>query len=151
MPGEESRHNLVYWRYGEYVGLGPGAHGREVRRDRHGHGKTVRIATVNEKSPEAWTARVNAQGWGALEETELTRAEQADEVLLMGLRLAEGVDLDHLAALGDVRPSQAVIDKLSALGMLEAPCKGRLKATRAGRFVLNELVRQLSGSFEAVE
>lgn len=140
LEGQESRHNLVYWRYGDYVGIGPGAHGRETR-------VAGRFATVNEKHPETWAARVDAQGYGATEEATVSREEQADELLLMGLRLAEGVDLVRLAAISGLEPAQAVIGKLVALGMLEAPRAGRLKATRKGRFVLNELVRQLSLAF----
>ena len=141
-PGEESRHNLVYWRYGDYAGIGPGAHGREQRPE-------GRFATVAEKMPEAWAALVERQGHGLIEATPLTRAEQADELLLMGLRLTEGVDLERLARLGGVMPAPAAINRLVALGMLDAPRAGRLRATRAGRFVLNELVVQLSRSFVA--
>jgi oxygen-independent coproporphyrinogen-3 oxidase len=111
-PGEESRHNLLYWRYGEYAGIGPGAHGRIVI---GGH----RQATVTERNPEAWAARVEETGNGIVETTDLTRTEQADEMLLMGLRLSEGVDLGDLASLGGVRPDAGVIDELVALGLLE--------------------------------
>ncbi len=116
-PGEESRHNLLYWRYGEYAGVGPGAHGRLLT----GAG---RIATVTEKNPEAWVSRVEEHGHGFTEQTNLSRAEQADEMLLMGLRLREGVDLDRLAALGGLAPSKQTIDGLVGLGLLE-----RLAAT----------------------
>ena len=142
-PGEESRHNLVYWRYGDYVGLGPGAHGRETRV----HG---RFATANEKNPEAWGKLVGAQGWGGIEDTAVSPEEQADEMLLMGLRLSEGVDLARLAAISGLAPAAAAITRLAGLGMIETPAAGRLKATRRGRFVLNELVRQLSMAFEPV-
>ncbi len=111
-PGEESRHNLLYWRYGEYAGIGPGAHGRIVSAG-------YRQATVTERNPEAWAARVEETGNGIVEANDLTRAEQADEMLLMGLRLSEGVDLGDLASLGGVRPDLRVIDELVALGLLE--------------------------------
>lgn len=140
-PGQESRHNLVYWRYGDYLGLGPGAHGRETRAE-------GRIATVNERHPETWAGIVKARGRGTIETEVLTRETQADELLLMGLRLAEGVDLARLAAIGGLRPSRAVIDRLAGLGMIEMLGQGRLKATRAGRFVTNELVRQIATNFE---
>ncbi|MEZ5854456.1 MAG: radical SAM family heme chaperone HemW [Hyphomicrobiaceae bacterium] len=142
-PGNESRHNLVYWRYGSYLGLGPGAHGRELR-------PSGRHATTTERSPERWLALVQEKGTGTIEDAALTPAEQADELLLMGLRLTEGVDLARLADVGGVRPKQAVISRLVALGMLDAPAPAapRLKATTAGRFVLNEIVRQLSLAFE---
>jgi oxygen-independent coproporphyrinogen-3 oxidase len=83
-PGEESRHNLAYWRYQDYAGIGPGAHGR-----RGG------VATLRHKKPENWLDAVAEQGHGLKEERPLGTREQASEALLMGLRLAEGVD--HLA------------------------------------------------------
>src|SRR5690606_31430131 len=85
-PGAESRHNLTYWRYGDYAGIGPGAHGRLTR----GPGK---IATATERRPETWLDLVENQGHGMVEQEQLGRDEQADELLLMGLRLREGVDL----------------------------------------------------------
>ncbi len=85
-PGEESRHNLTYWRYEDYVGVGPGAHGR-----RGG------FATVRHKKPENWLAAVERNGSGVQEERALGLAEQASEALLMGLRLREGIDLPALA------------------------------------------------------
>ena len=85
-PGEESRHNLTYWRYHDYAGIGPGAHGR-----RGG------MATVRHKKPENWLAAVADKGNGLSEERALTVSEQASEALLMGLRLREGVDLADLA------------------------------------------------------
>ena len=86
-PREESRHNLTYWRYEDYVGIGPGAHGR-----RSG------MATLRHKKPENWLDAVSRNGHGLKEERPLGVAEQAAEALLMGLRLAEGVDLAALAA-----------------------------------------------------
>ncbi|QYU66059.1 radical SAM family heme chaperone HemW [Leptolyngbya sp. 15MV] len=80
-PGEESRHNLAYWRYEDYLGIGPGAHGRRG-------GK----ATLRHKKPENWLAACEAQGHGMVEETVLTSHDQAAEALLMGLRLTEGID-----------------------------------------------------------
>ena len=85
-PGEESRHNLAYWRYQDYAGVGPGAHGR-----RGG------VATMRHKKPENWLGAVAEQGHGIKEERVLGRHEQASEALLMGLRLAEGLDLASLA------------------------------------------------------
>jgi oxygen-independent coproporphyrinogen-3 oxidase len=85
-PGEESRHNLTYWRYRDYAGIGPGAHGR-----RGG------VATLRHKKPENWLEAVAAKGHGLKEELNLGIAEQASEALLMGLRLAEGVDLAALS------------------------------------------------------
>jgi oxygen-independent coproporphyrinogen-3 oxidase len=85
-PGEESRHNLAYWRYQDYAGIGPGAHGR-----RGG------MATVRHKKPENWLEAVAAQGHGISENRALGPCEQASEAMLMGLRLSEGVDLSQLA------------------------------------------------------
>ena len=87
-PGAESRHNLTYWRYGEYVGVGPGAHGRFVENGR-------RVVTVTERVPETWANLVEAKGHGVTGGELLSRSEEADEFLLMGLRLAEGIDLDR--------------------------------------------------------
>jgi putative oxygen-independent coproporphyrinogen III oxidase len=125
-PGQESQHNLLYWRYGEYAGIGPGAHGRLLPSPRPswGEGAVRRLATVAEKNPEAWAALVEANGHGFTEMTEVSRAEQADEMLLMGLRLREGIDLDRLAALGGVRPSTEALTHLQGLGMIEI-AKGR--------------------------
>ena len=80
----------------------------------------ARHATSTERNPEAWAARVEEHGHGFTESTPLTRAEEADEMLLMGLRLAEGLNLDRLAEIGGVRPGAAAIAELSNLGMLEA-------------------------------
>jgi oxygen-independent coproporphyrinogen-3 oxidase len=140
-PGEESRHNLVYWRYGHYIGLGPGAHGREPRAD-------GRTATLAERAPEVWLRRVRERGTGTVEAELLSREAQADEMLLMGLRLAEGISLARLAAIGGVRPAAEAIERLARLGMVECAGGDRLRATRQGRFVLNEVVRQLAIAFE---
>jgi oxygen-independent coproporphyrinogen-3 oxidase len=145
-PGEESRHNLTYWRYGEYVGCGPGAHGRLGF-------SFVRHATSTEPHPERWVERVEREGHGWVEATALSRAEEADEQLLMGLRLAEGVDLDRLSREGGAAPSAAAVAEMSALGFIEffdgARGEKRVRATHKGRFVLNEIVLRLALSFEA--
>src|SRR5690606_15850530 len=85
-PGAESRHNLVYWRYGQYVGVGPGADGRFGEDGR-------RIGTFAERMPERWLDLVELKGHGVIGGEILTRSEEADEFLLMGLRLVEGIDL----------------------------------------------------------
>src|SRR5690606_3084786 len=87
-PGAESRHNLVYWRGDEYAGIGPGAHGRLEDGNR-------RIATATEKKPETWLMRVETIGHGLIVDEALTNDERADEYLLMGLRLTEGIDLER--------------------------------------------------------
>lgn len=139
-PGEESRHNLLYWRYGEYAGIGPGAHGRVVI-------DGTRRAIVTERQPERWAARVEADGHGIAESNTLTRAEEADEALLMGLRLVEGLDLDHLAELTGLAPRPERVAELVQLGVLERCETSHLRATAAGRVVLNEIVRQLASAF----
>jgi putative oxygen-independent coproporphyrinogen III oxidase len=140
-PGQESQHNLIYWRYGGYAGIGAGAHGRLVI-------DGTRHATANERHPERWLDRVTAQGYGWIERTPLSGAEEADEALLMGLRLHEGLDLLRIELLGGVRPSTKIVAALSDLGLIEPVGNHRLRATATGRFVLNELVRQLSGALE---
>ena len=86
-PGQESRHNLTYWRYGDYAGIGPGAHGRRLNQ-----------ATTRHRKPENWLNAVAQTGHGLTEERALPAGEQAGEALLMGLRLNEGVDLTALSA-----------------------------------------------------
>jgi oxygen-independent coproporphyrinogen-3 oxidase len=140
-PGEECRHNLLYWRYGEYVGIGPGAHGRVVAAGQ-------RHATTTERQPERWVALVEAQGHGMLESTPLSRPEQADEALLMGLRLTEGLDLDRLAAVGGVEPKAKAVDDLVGLGLIERCGKRRLRATPPGRMILNEIVLRLASALQ---
>ncbi len=140
-PGEESRHNLLYWRYGEYAGIGPGAHGRLIA-------DGVRLATMSERAPERWVAAVEECGHGLVTSEALSTAEQADEALLMGLRLEEGVDLGRLERLGGVRPSPAAVSELVEQGELAVSDDGRrIKATASGRMVLNELVLRLSARF----
>lgn len=140
--GQESRHNLLYWRYGEYAGIGPGAHGRIICNG-------CRTATSNECLPETWLARLNHADHAFTEMQPLNRQEQADELLLMGLRITEGVNLDRLALIGGVKPSQARIDELIAKGLLATGRHGNtIKATARGRFLLNSLVLELATSFE---
>ncbi|MGH6814421.1 MAG: radical SAM family heme chaperone HemW, partial [Hyphomicrobiaceae bacterium] len=140
--GEESRHNLLYWRYGTYAGIGPGAHGRlPVGGERH--------ATVAERHPERWLAQVETAGHGLTETSPLTPSEQADEMLLMGLRLVEGLDLTRLAALSGLQPAPQTIDRLAAQGLLERS-GNRIRAIGRGRFLLNTLILDLARSHSAV-
>ena len=142
-PGQESRHNLIYWRYGEYAGIGPGAHGRIIT------GKK-RHATVTERNPERWLTRVESDGNGLTEITPLTPPEQADEMLLMGLRLVEGLDLSRLARLTGHTPSAHALAGLESLGMIEPVGNSHIRATGKGRFILNAIVAKLSDGFIAV-
>jgi coproporphyrinogen III oxidase-like Fe-S oxidoreductase len=143
-PGEESRHNLLYWRYGEYAGIGPGAHGRIIAQPSH-----TRHATSTERSPEGWLARVEADGDGRTEQTLLTPAEEADEMLLMGLRLVEGLDLARLDHVSGAVVSSVTVRELVDLGMIETLGNSRIRATGSGRFVLNALVAKLSQTMTA--
>jgi oxygen-independent coproporphyrinogen-3 oxidase len=136
-PGAECRHNLVYWRYGEYAGIGPGAHGRLVLHD-------GRHATATERNPEAWLARVEARGDGLVTDDLLTAEEEGDEMLLMGLRLAEGIDLDRYRAISGRRLDPVQLADLVRHGMVERTVDGRLRATRAGFFVLDAVVADLA-------
>ncbi len=140
-PGEESCHNLTYWRYGEYAGIGAGAHGRVVAGG-------SRLATATERQPERWAERVEAAGHGILESAALTPAEQADEALIMGLRLAEGLDVDRLCRISGLRPAAAAIGRLAEQGLLDWDGRSRLRATSRGRIVLNEIVLRLASALE---
>jgi oxygen-independent coproporphyrinogen-3 oxidase len=142
--GEESRHNLLYWRYGEYAGIGPGAHGRLIIAG-------DRVATSSERLPERWLELTSLGGSARVEHEVLSRAEQADELLMMSLRLGEGLDLERLATLGGVEPGRRSLAALSAGGRIEHdPVGKRLRATDKGSFVLNEVVLQLSSDFQPI-
>ena len=135
-PGEESRHNLTYWRYGDYAGIGPGAHGRLTL------GGT-RWATRAERAPERWLELVEGSGSGELPREPVTADEQATECLMMGLRLAEGVPLTRLERVAG-RPWREVVDesalaRLGGGGFLDVR-DGRLVATAAGRQRLDALL-----------
>ncbi|MBU3076462.1 radical SAM family heme chaperone HemW [Sphingomonas quercus] len=129
-PGAESRHNLTYWRYGNYAGIGPGAHGR-----RGG------LATLRRKKPENWLDAVHRNGHGMESETALADEERAAEALLMGLRLDEGVDLGRIAALTGVARlvDDEAVARLSRHGLL-ARDGHRLRVTEAGMLVLDRIL-----------
>jgi oxygen-independent coproporphyrinogen-3 oxidase len=126
-PGEESRHNLVYWRYQPYLGVGPGAHGR-----RAGH------ATVRHKKPENWLSGLKRNGHGMAEETPLDPQEQVTEALLMGLRLREGVDIARLGHGIDWKAAE----RLEAQGLL-AREDGRLKVLPPGMLLLDAILGEI--------
>jgi oxygen-independent coproporphyrinogen-3 oxidase len=136
-PGAESRHNLTYWRYGEYVGVGPGAHGRFVE---NGH----RTVTIAEKMPETWANLVEAKGHGVVDGEVLTRSEEADEFLLMGLRLAEGIDLARYEQYSGRGLSSARLSTLQEEGLVAAIGNSRLRVTAAGMIVLDAVVADLA-------
>ena len=137
IPGAECRHNLVYWRYGEYAGIGPDAHGRLKLAD-------GRHATAAERAPEAWLEKVESRGDGLVVDDVLTSEEEGDELLLMGLRLAEGIDLDRYRRIAGRTLDPARLTDLLAHGMVERADQGRLRATRAGFYVLDAVVADLA-------
>jgi oxygen-independent coproporphyrinogen-3 oxidase len=132
--GAESRHNLIYWRYGDYVGIGPGAHGR-LTRDGH------KYATAAHRAPGKWLESVeNARTVESWEP--LSGPDQAVEYLLMGLRITEGIDPVRFERLAGKPLDQNSLDHLGAIGMIAADGP-RLRATAAGRAVLNAVIRDL--------
>jgi len=135
--GAECRHNLVYWRAHEYAGIGPGAHGRlDVAGERR--------ATATERRPEAWLMRVESRGHGVTTDEALTPEQMADELLLMGLRLAEGVDPARYARLAGRPLDPRRIAILHDEGAVETTADGRLRVTLAGFPVLDAVVADLA-------
>jgi len=137
-PGAQSRHNLVYWRYGDYVGVGPGAHGRLTL-------PQGRIATETLLAPESWLKAAEASGTGISRETPLTGEEQASEYLMMSLRLAEGTDLARYAALGGTPLPEDRLTDLTEDGFLTRDT-ARIRATDRGRILLDALLGRLLAS-----
>ena len=134
-PGEESRHNLTYWRYADYCGIGPGAHGRRGC-----------LATLRHKKPENWLDAVSRNGHGLKEERALGIAEQASEALLMGLRLAEGVDLSALGQRLGLAPARLIhADKLAYYARLGLAWQegSRVGVTGDGMPLLDALLAEL--------
>ena len=132
-PGAESRHNLTYWRYGDYAGVGPGAHGR-----RGG------FATMRHKKPENWMGAVARNGHGTQIEDALSDHERAVEALVMGLRLPEGVNVARVDALagGEAPLNRRTLDRLVDQGLVVVD-NGRLRVTDAGMPVLEAILREL--------
>jgi oxygen-independent coproporphyrinogen-3 oxidase len=134
--GAQSVHNLIYWRGGDYAGVGPGAHGRLTLDGR-------RWATEALRQPAAWLDAVENCGTGELPRDELASLARAQEYVLMSLRLAEGLDLARLNAMSGLSLPRAALDDLSALNLI-ATGSGRVVATSKGRMVLNSLIRKLT-------
>ena len=133
-PGCESRHNLTYWRYGDYAGVGPGAHGRRLG-----------MRTVRHRKPENFLSALARNGHGLAEEMPLAAAEAADEALVMGLRLREGVDAGAIAArfgLGEIVDWHRV-DRLVASGHLDRDGSA-LRLTDRGRLVLDHILGEIA-------
>jgi len=141
-PGEQSRHNLTYWRYGDYLGVGPGAHGRRAG-----------VATLRRKKPENWLKRVTAAGHGLESEEDLAPATRATEALLMGLRLEEGVDLARLAARTGIAADRLVdreaVSRYAALGLI-ARDGHRLRVLAPGMLLLDALLAEIVAVAEPV-
>ena len=139
----QSQHNLIYWRYQQYVGIGPGAHGRFLLVS-NGDFPDKRLVTITEKIPERWLELVEKQGHGIVEEEHLTKSEQAEEMVLMGLRLTEGLDLARYEKLAIQGLNQSKVADLQQQGLVEMVGNSRIRATRKGRVVLNYIISELA-------
>lgn len=136
-PGAESRHNLAYWRYGDYLGIGAGAHQRLLLDGRM-------LATRRHRAPEEWANRVERDGHAAVDEEVLSEAERAREALLMGLRLAEGIDPARITARSGL-PFEQTVDPAMLAALLDEDylawtAEGRLRATEEGIVRLDALL-----------
>jgi oxygen-independent coproporphyrinogen-3 oxidase len=136
-PGAESRHNLIYWRYGEYVGVGPGAHGR-IKTPKG------RRAQATEQHPEMWLTVVETDGHALVEDELLSTEEQGDEFLLMGLRLTEGIEPSRFQALSGRSLDPQRIASLIEEGMVEMTPHGWLRVSQEGFPVLDAVVADLA-------
>ncbi len=138
-PGAECRHNLAVWRGGDYLGIGPGAHGRLTR-------DAGAEATRALRSPEKWLGKVERTGSGLAERLPLTARERREELVLLGLRLSEGIRRDGFRAITGIEPEDAVdreaLARLLDAGFLECDDAG-LRATAEGRLCLNAVLAQL--------
>jgi len=134
-PGSESRHNLTYWRYGDYAGVGPGAHGRRLGQ-----------ATERHKKPENFLAAVDRNGHGLKVENDLTPLQRANEALLMGLRLREGVDLVRTEAMSGLGRAafldNAAVERLVGQGLVVLDAD-RLRVTDAGTLLLDAVLAEV--------
>ena len=133
-PGAESRHNLIYWRYGDYAGIGPGAHGRLTLNG-------TRYATETHLAPGAWLEAVNKGNGESLRES-LSSEDAAAEYLMMGMRLTEGLDMVRYTQISGRTLPQSKLADLAELGMVTISDQ-RLRATNQGRAVLNAVLREL--------
>lgn len=135
-PGAESRHNLIYWRQGDWAAVGPGAHGRLTL------GQT-RFATEAPRAPGKWLDAVEKDGHGELLREGLTGADRVLEYLLMSMRLSEGMDIARYTALAGKPPAPEAVARLEEMGMITRDA-AHIRATRAGRPVLNAILRELA-------
>jgi oxygen-independent coproporphyrinogen-3 oxidase len=138
-PGAACRHNLIYWQYRDYVGVGPGAHGRVATGD-------AKRATRRTSGPEAWLEAVERAGHGTAETADVRGRDRVEEALMMGLRLSDGIDREVFAVVAGLDPVEALGEaRLAALveaGFLEIDA-ARFRATAAGRQRLNALLERL--------
>ena len=134
-PGQESRHNLIYWQAGDYAGVGPGAHGRLTL--------DQRVATSAEKNPALWLASAISDGGVQDFDGSLSSEDRGLEYLLMGLRLSDGISTQRLSAMlqRDLKPS--VLNELQDLGMIQQSA-GQLQVTDKGRPLLNQILKKLT-------
>jgi putative oxygen-independent coproporphyrinogen III oxidase len=134
-PGQESRHNLAYWRYHSYSGVGPGAHGRRNFR-----------STQRHRKPENWLSALGRNGHGIAEESDIAPRDRGVEALLMGLRLSEGIDLKRIALLArcevDALLEWGAVDRLEAQALLERD-GDRLRVTATGRLLLDSILAEV--------
>jgi oxygen-independent coproporphyrinogen-3 oxidase len=135
-PGQESRHNLLYWRYGEYAGVGPGAHSRLADGDN-------RRALIAERHPETWRELVRTQGHGIVSDTVVLPVDQASEYLLMGMRIAEGIDMDRYSALAGREIDSSKLAGMKSMGLIRRNGQ-QLMATADGRKLLNAVIAELA-------
>ena len=137
--GQESRHNLTYWRYGDYAGIGPGAHGRRLG-----------MRTVRHRKPENFLSAIARNGHGIAEEAPLSAVEAADEALVMGLRLSEGIDADAIASrFGLVPVDWGRVDRLAGSGHLTRD-GARIALTAKGRLLLDAILGEIAVAGEPI-
>jgi len=136
---EESRHNLIYWRYGDYAGVGPGAHGRRLG-----------MRTVRHKKPENFLSALRRNGHGIVEEALLSPTEAADEALVMGLRLREGVDVNAITERFEIPAlvDWSRVERLERSGHLVRN-DGRIRLTSTGRLVLDHILGEIASTAPA--
>jgi putative oxygen-independent coproporphyrinogen III oxidase len=134
-PGQESRHNLTYWRYGDYAGVGPGAHGRRLG-----------TRTVRHRKPENFLSGLRRNGHGMVEEEKLTQNEAADEALVMALRLSEGINPQAMEQrFGKAVVDDAAVSRLISSGHLERD-GDRIRTTPAGRLLLDRVLAEIAAA-----
>ena len=135
-PGQESRHNLLYWRSGEYAGVGPGAHSRLADGEN-------RRALIAERHPETWRELLRTQGHGMVSDSVVPPVDQASEYLLMGMRIAEGIDMDRYAALAGREIDSSKLAGMKSMGLIKRNGQ-QLMATADGRKLLNAVIAELA-------